>query len=218
MKLECPFKKHVKNMPEYELIYFGIPGRAEPIRLCFHAAGVPFKDTRVAREDWPTVKQDVKKIPFGVMPVLLIDGKPLCESHTITRYVAKVTGLDGGPDPLDVAHIDQIYEMCRSFSDAVFRYLMVCLGVLQEDKQKLCDEVFSPNVEKHFNHIRSQLKPSGFFGDKVTYADIYWSRVILVFNKFNPEIIQKYPEFLEQAKKVNELPQLQDYLKSQQQA
>jgi len=35
----------------YEIIYFGIHGRAEPIRLLFALAGVAFTDTTVTREE-----------------------------------------------------------------------------------------------------------------------------------------------------------------------
>uniref|UniRef100_A0A1I7RQK3 glutathione transferase n=1 Tax=Bursaphelenchus xylophilus TaxID=6326 RepID=A0A1I7RQK3_BURXY len=124
-------------MPEYELIYFTAAGRAEPIRLILHYGGIPFKDTRLDSTEWQNWKADSKKIPFGMIPVLHIDGKPLCESHTITRYVAKIAGIDGGPDPIEAAHIDQVYEMCRAFYDATVKYFLSCLGFTQDEKEKV---------------------------------------------------------------------------------
>ena len=46
--------------PKYVLNYFGVPGRAEPIRLLFHVAGVEFTDNHLSKADWTTLKSDSK--------------------------------------------------------------------------------------------------------------------------------------------------------------
>ena len=43
-------------MPEYKLIYFNVPGRAELARLLFHYGGQEFEDCRFERSEWPQVK------------------------------------------------------------------------------------------------------------------------------------------------------------------
>ena len=46
--------------PKYTLTYFNLPGRAQPIRFMFHAAGVEFTDNRIERSEWATIKEDGK--------------------------------------------------------------------------------------------------------------------------------------------------------------
>jgi len=46
--------------PKYILNYFDSAGRAEAIRLMFHAAGVEFTDNRIVRATWPKHKPDSK--------------------------------------------------------------------------------------------------------------------------------------------------------------
>jgi len=43
--------------PTYKLIYFNVRARAEPIRLIFAAAGVPYEDYRIEKVDWPDFKE-----------------------------------------------------------------------------------------------------------------------------------------------------------------
>ncbi len=61
----------------HELTYFDAAGRAEPIRVMLHAAGVEFKDNRFAKPEWPTIKATT---PLGAVPTLKIDDVTYCQS------------------------------------------------------------------------------------------------------------------------------------------
>ena len=61
---------------KYKLVYFDAPCRAELIRWIFAYGGQEFDDHRITREDWPTLKATT---PFGKLPYLEVDGKPLPE-------------------------------------------------------------------------------------------------------------------------------------------
>ena len=57
------------------LTYFGIPGRAEAIRLALAVGGVDFEDERIPFPAWPEVKPAT---PWVAVPVLeLADGSTL---------------------------------------------------------------------------------------------------------------------------------------------
>lgn len=76
-------------------------------RQMFHLSGTPFEDHRVTMEDWPKYKDSesvpssdpmdyriVAATPFGQMPVLFVDGKPLPQSFAIARYLANLFGTN----------------------------------------------------------------------------------------------------------------------------
>lgn len=58
-------------MPRYVLTYFNIRGRAEPIRLSFHAAGVEFEDKRLISEEWAVMKTCEYTIRLGLRNIFL---------------------------------------------------------------------------------------------------------------------------------------------------
>ncbi|KAK3749224.1 hypothetical protein QZH41_009337, partial [Actinostola sp. cb2023] len=97
-------------MPEFKLHYFNSRGRAEPARLCFAAAGVKYEDIRYTHEEWPQKKKDGNISPLGYLPVLEVDGKKLCESMAIMKYVARECGLTPS-DNFEIAQCDMIVDM-----------------------------------------------------------------------------------------------------------
>merc|ERR1711976_905793 len=81
------------TMPEYTLHYFDMRGRAELIRFIFAVAEVKYQDHRMSREEF---FGDFKsRTPYGQVPVLEIDGKMVCQSNSIARYLARTFNLAG---------------------------------------------------------------------------------------------------------------------------
>lgn len=102
--------------PKYRLTYFDIRGRAEPIRLLFAYAKLPFEDVRI-KEDWPKLKhgETTRKLnsisfiilfllfllvgtPWGHLPILeILEGEKSCkviaQTPAILRFVAKKAQL-----------------------------------------------------------------------------------------------------------------------------
>ena len=59
-------------------------------------------------------------MPLGFAPVLFIDGKPLSQSGTITRYAANAFGLMGDSH-LSAALCDMVFETMKEFSNKLPR-------------------------------------------------------------------------------------------------
>jgi len=78
-------------MTAYRLTYFDFDGgRGEPIRIAFHAAGIPFEDHRVSFAEFGEMR---KRTRFNSLPVLEIDGVAVTQSNALCRYVGKMAGL-----------------------------------------------------------------------------------------------------------------------------
>ena len=77
-------------MANYKLTYFDFGGRAEPIRIAFHAAGIEFEDNRLS---FPEFGEARSALRFNSLPVLEIDGTVVTQSNGMLRYVGKMAGL-----------------------------------------------------------------------------------------------------------------------------
>ena len=90
-------------MSSYKLYYFNGRGRAEPIRIIFAQAGVKYEDIRFDREQWNKEYKEskmrfvncqlkimcfyCKDMPFGLAPVLEVDGTKIGGAVNILRYL-----------------------------------------------------------------------------------------------------------------------------------
>ena len=91
------------------LIYPKFPfWRAEVCRLALHLGGVPFEEQHPARGTLPDLERD-GALPYGQIPVLLVDGEPLAQTGAIARFCADLGGLTPR-DPLLAAQVDSMVD------------------------------------------------------------------------------------------------------------
>ena len=78
-------------MTSYRLTYFDMDGgRAEPVRICFHAAGIDFEDVRFSFQEFMGQRE---RLRFKCLPILEIDETVVTQSNAMCRYVGKKAGL-----------------------------------------------------------------------------------------------------------------------------
>ena len=132
-------------MPSYKLHYFNVTGIGEPIRFLLSYVNANFEDRRIEIEDWQKHQAGNLKIfpfiliyyknckefiftvlemPFGVMPVLEIDGKKYSQSKSICRYLAKKFNLYGSND-LEALEIDASADAVEDVRMCKFIYKII---------------------------------------------------------------------------------------------
>lgn len=107
-------------MADYKLTYFDMDGgRAEPVRIAFHAAGIEFEDARVS---FPQFAETRNSLRFTCLPILEIDGTVVTQSNAMARFAGKKAGLYP-EDDLQALYCDEamgaiedlLHSMAQSF-------------------------------------------------------------------------------------------------------
>lgn len=156
-------------MTNYKLTYFDFDGgRAEPIRIAMHSAGIEFEDVRWS---FPEFGEKRQSLPFNAVPVLEINGQVVSQSLGISRYMGKMSGLYP-EDPLQALYCDEVMGALEDLN----HYVVQTFG-LEGDALKLAREIL---VEGRFtvfiNGLAELLKRGGgqYFADqRLTIADIW---------------------------------------------
>jgi len=108
-------------MSKFTLLYFGLEGRAGPIRNICALGKVPFEDQIVKFEDWPKLKPT---LAYGQLPVIRIGDLTINQSADIVRYVSKLAGLYP-KDPLEALQVDSLMSnMTQVFDDTVVKSMI----------------------------------------------------------------------------------------------
>ena len=197
-------------MPTYKLIYFNARGGAELARFIFAQAGVEYEDVRVERENWPALKPTM---PFGVLPVLEVDGKKLGGSMTLARYLAETFGL-AGESPFENAEIASIIDTVTDMVKEVGKYWFGPDAKSEAFQKKLRDEIL-PSKLKLFEK-RSSTNESGWqFGGKLTWADFgIFIALDWVIMTVGDDILKDYPGLKKLRASVEALPKIAEWIKN----
>lgn len=189
--------------PKYKLTYFNGPGRAEPLRYIFAYAGQEFEDARLKGEDWPKIKPTT---PFGKVPVLEIDGKPVSQSNAIARYLAKKFGLLGA-DEWTALKADEIVE---AFNDYHAVSMKLMFGEENPTNLENLKKEKASYLSK-FDQLVSENKSGLLVGSEVTWADLTFAASLSSGPNYQ-ETLKPYPALSALVEKINNLPAIKEYL------
>ncbi|GMS81631.1 hypothetical protein PENTCL1PPCAC_3806, partial [Pristionchus entomophagus] len=195
-----------------KLTYFDGRGRGEVARQLFHLSGVPFEDNRIPMAEWPAHKASM---PFGKMPLLEVNGKPLPQSYAIFRYLAREFGFVGD-SPFAAAWVDAVADQFKDYFDEIKSLLFVHFGFAQGDKEKMMKDVAIPARDKFFPMLEKIAKDNHnnghFVGASLTWVDLLIAEHVSVLLKYMPGFLNDYPTVLSTVKKINSIPKLKEWI------
>lgn len=198
-------------MSTYKLYYFQARGGAELIRWIFIQAGVPYEDVRLSKEEWAEFKP---KTPYGVMPVLEIDGKLYGGSGPIERYLAEQYGL-AGSNALENFELSTIYDVTR---DLLLRIMVLYMEKEDARKAELKKELDETHLPKYLGILNKVITDNGsadgwIYGNKVTYVDMRIACMTDFILKASPNALDAYPAVAKLKAAVEALPNIAKWIK-----
>jgi len=164
-------------MTAYKLTYFDIDGgRAEPVRIAFHAAGIEFEDVRTSFPEFAEMRGSTR---FNSLPVLEIDGTVATQTNGMCRYVGKMAGLYP-QDDIQALYCD---EALGAIEELLHR--LVPTFSLEGDELKAArEELVAGWISTFVKGLAEILERGGdYFADnKLTVADLKVAYLIQWFN------------------------------------
>ncbi|XP_057338639.1 glutathione S-transferase-like [Microplitis mediator] len=197
-----------EQKPSYKLIYFNSRGRAEHIRYIFAHAGVDYIDERVPKERWPEVK---RSMPYGMLPVLEIDGKPIAQSNAVGRFLARKYGL-AGQNEWESMLCDVLVDTLGDLKLVIFQYRTEEDFIKKEEKKvKLLKET----IPFYLNKFEQTIVENGGFavGSTTTWADFVLAVALENFEQiFGVAALDNYPGLRGLKQRVHEIPEIVEWL------
>jgi glutathione S-transferase len=155
-------------MPRYKLTYFDFDGgRAEPIRIAFHAAGIDFEDNRLSFPEFNEMRQGTR---FNSVPVLEIDGAAVTQSNALSRYVGKMAGLYP-TDDLQALYCDEVLGALED----ILHYIVSTFGLQGEELRLARERLVDGWLSVYLRGLDELLARGGgeYFADNaLTVADL----------------------------------------------
>ncbi|KAJ8600630.1 hypothetical protein CTAYLR_006913 [Chrysophaeum taylorii] len=209
-----------------KIVYLGVRGLAEPARLCLFIGGIDFEDEIVNYEE---IQARRGELPFGQVPLLMVDGEVHAQSAAILRWAGKQAQLwpeewDLRIDAVEAALMDVRFAMrpqwygCalgRSPSDGS------PLVPLSVDQKKEVEELLNAMVlPARFKMLEKFFLVCGgdyFCGDRLTVCDLSWYNMCVGIVEgwycpgVRPTVLATCPKLVDLAKRVHSHPRVQEW-------
>ena len=155
-------------MASYKLTYFDFDGgRAEPLRIAFHAAGIAFEDRRISFPEFGEMRGNFR---FNAVPVLEIDGTVVTQSNAMNRYIGKIAGLYPADD-LQALYCDEVMDALEDLLHYIVQTFFLEGDELKEARQKLVDGRLSVFL-KGLDELLERGGGEYFAANALTMADL----------------------------------------------
>lgn len=197
-------------MPSYKLTYFGAKGRGEVVRFIFAQAGVPYDDVRLeyGGQEWPKIKEGT---PFGTMPILEVDGKQLCESMVIARFLGERFGLAGDSD-MERAEIACVAEATMGILADYVATFYEQDETRRAAMMKKISEESAPAKLKYFERRAVTNENGWMVGGKLSWADLAVYQMIDWMKDVRADMLDEFPGMKKLKASVEALPNIAKWI------
>lgn len=198
----------------FKILYFDFPyWRTEAARVALFMSGIEFEDKRVDREEFAKLKPE---LPFGQVPLLYFNGKPLAQSLAIIRFVGKKSGLYP-KDDFEAAKVDAIMDHCSDITNLLTPSLREKDEARKlEMRAALAEETLPDALAKLERLLKANGNTKYFVGKSLTVADLCVWRLIGWFTSgamdgIPKDIIAPYLLLNENIQLVDSLPKVVEW-------
>ena len=199
------------------LIYPNFPfWRAEVSRLALHLGDIPFENRHPSRDEFRTAKTD-GSLPFGQVPILIVDGETIAQTGAIARFCGKLSGMYPTNDPLAAAKIDQLIDAATDITTKVSPTMR-----LKDDAEKMAARTVlaEDTLPKWFGYLEA-LAPKGdqlfFVGETMTIADLAIWRLMGWFtggflDGIPATVVNGFPKLQAHSERMDSDPRIQRWM------
>ena len=199
-----------------EIIYFPFPfWRAEVSRIALYLGDIPFTNTQINRTQFQKLKKE-RALPFGQVPIMIVDGITVAQTGAIARYCGKLANLYP-LDPLESARVDQFIDGANDLTVAMWPSIWIQDPKRRHQKRKVAVDEIIPKWFSFFE--KSIIGP--YCTENFTIADLAMWRLLGwfsegVLDQVPRDILDSYPKLKELYKTVGSNPKIQDWMKQYQ--
>ena len=149
--------------------------RAEAVRIALTMAGKDFEDKRLPRGDFKQLQESKDPIlPYGQIPVLVVDGKPLAQTSAICSYVGRNTGMYPVDDDFASAKVDELIAFATDVTGLIGPSMR---ETDEEKKAAMRKELAEEKLPKMLTFLENAIEANSasgtfFSGEKLTIADL----------------------------------------------
>jgi glutathione S-transferase len=205
----------------FKLYYFNIPALGEPIRQLLTMGGYTWEDIKVSGKPdtfdayWPDIKPTTR---WGQMPMLVFpDGKKVCQTKAIVRYLARTTFVGGKAlYPDDAEEAMMVDEMIDAFEDIRGAFLPSFFMKDQAEKEAARKAIFGKDGKgtQILTIAESMIKGSFMMGEQMTLADlwVFWFFGFTAggfLDGLDASVFEPYTKLIQVCKNVGKIPALQ---------